>query len=150
VVVLSRSKGRRKAADDELVGLGQTFDLLRRRYARQERHTRQLAAQADELAISHGVALVGRRKGKNAALEVIRGELGYHAAWARWSTTYDELSALADQIGRRPARDIADLMVKFDALSWLLLDDGAVLDRRAARQVGLFGRQLTELASARR
>jgi hypothetical protein len=147
VAVLSKSNGRRKATGDELVDLGQAFAVLRRRYARQGRHVRHLAAQADELAISRGIALVGRRKGKNAALDAIRSELGYHAAWSHWSATYDELAALADEIGRRPARDVADLTVKFDMLAWLLLDDDAVVDSAAARRVRLFARELTLLAT---
>lgn len=85
---------------------------------------------------------------RTAVLEVARGETGYHPAWVRWSSTYGELSVLAAQIGRRPIGTDADLAIRFDALMWLLLDDGAVLDREAEPQIRLFGREGSRLAAS--
>lgn len=122
------------SSNDVLAELGQTFARLRRRWTRQGRHVRQLAARADDLATSRGIAPVGRRKRQRAALDAIREEVGYHAAWALWSATYDELAALADQISPHPASTSSNLAVRFAALQWLLLDDGAVVDQQAARR----------------
>jgi len=49
---------------------------------------------------------------------------------------------------RYPPHTISDLAIQFDALSWALLSDGAVVDYQAERQVRAFGRQLRHLAAS--
>jgi hypothetical protein len=110
---------------------------------------RQLAAEADRIAASatKPAARSGRRQ--RAALDAIREKVGYHAAWARWSASVDEIAALIDRIARHRARSIDDMVTKYDALQWLLLDDGAVFDTAVCRQVVAFRRDLVALAGPR-
>jgi hypothetical protein len=75
---------------------------------------------------------------------------GYHRAWVRWSATSDELADLVAVIHGRPARTVSDLAVKFDALAWSLLADGAVVDHEAERQVRAFGRVLRRVSVTER
>jgi hypothetical protein len=82
---------------------------------------RRLAEHAEQLATSRGIAVAARDKRQRAARDAIRGEVGYHAAWAAWSATTDEIGHLVAVILRCPASTIRDLVVKFEALSWLLL-----------------------------
>ena len=84
---------------------------------------------------------------KRAVVEAARDNVGYHAAWARWSASADELAELVGIILTRPAATISDLSIKFDALAWLLLADCAVLDHEAERQVRRFGRELRQLGA---
>lgn len=133
----------------ELFALGIEFARLRRRCARQGHRMRQLAAQAEELAASRGSGRVGAGRRHSAALDAIRTEVGYHAAWARWSSTSNEVAQLADRIARYPARSIDDMLVKYEALQWSLLDDGAVFDTAVRRQVIAFQRDLVALAGSR-
>lgn len=100
------------------------------------------------VATERSIALHGRHKRERAAMEAIRDEIGYHAAWARWSATSDELAALADHILHFPIRTMGDLAVKFDVLVWLLLHDGAVIDTEAVRHVRRAGRELRQLAAS--
>ena len=129
-----------------LFALGVEFARLRRRCARQGHRVRQLAAQAEELAASRGIGRVGAGRRHSAALDAIRTEVGYHAAWARWSSTSNEVAQLADRIARYPARNRDDVATKFEALQWSLLDDGVLLDDAVRRQVQAFGRELRELS----
>ncbi|MBI4923344.1 MAG: hypothetical protein HY834_16505 [Devosia nanyangense] len=132
-----------------LAELGQSFVRLRRRCARQGRHVRQLAAEADRIATTptKPTARPGRRQ--RAALDTIREKVGYHTAWARWSASVDEIVALIDRIARYPARSIDDMILKYEALQWSLLDDGALFDRAVRRQVVAFRRDLVALAGSR-
>lgn len=138
---------RRQSLDDDggLADLGRTFASLSRRLARQGRRVRRLALEADQVAKDRGIALHGRGKRRRASLDAIRDEVGYHAAWARWSETSDEMAALTEYIFRLPARTLGDLAAKFDVLVWLLLHDGAVVDTEAVRYVRGFGRELRRL-----
>ena len=52
--------------------------------------------------------------------------------------------SLMSPCGGRP-QTVSDLAIKFDALAWLLLNDGTVVDREAERQVQGFGRPLRSL-----
>jgi len=79
-------------------------------------------------------------------LEVIRDQVGYDTAWVKWSATADELADLMARIMSQPARTLPELAVKFDALLWMLLSDGAVLDREAALQARRFGRELRRVS----
>ena len=91
---------------------------------------------------------VGRSKRHNAALDAVRAEVGYHAVWARWSASADEIAALIDRIARHPARSIDDMLVKYEALQWSLLDDGTVFDTAVRRHVVAFRRDLVALAAS--
>jgi hypothetical protein len=108
---------------------------------------RHLALQADQIAMGRGIAPHGRDNRRRESLDAIRDEVGYHAAWARWSGTSDELAELADRIMRRPARSVRDLAAKFDVLAWMLLNDGAVVDTAAVRYVRRFGREFRQLGT---
>lgn len=135
-------------SDIDLLALGGSFARLRARWARQGRRVRQRSAEANRIAKTHGSGSLRGSKRQNALLEAAREEIGYHAAWARWSATADDLASLVDEIMSQPARTLPELAVAFDALAWLLLADGAVVDRVAARHVRLFGRELTQLAKS--
>ncbi|MBI4924112.1 MAG: hypothetical protein HY834_20445 [Devosia nanyangense] len=146
--------GRADTQDDSrsstpLVELGQSFARLRRRCARQGRHVRQLAAEADRIATLATKPTTGSGRRHRAALDAIREKVGYHAAWAQWSASADEIAALIDRIARHPARGIDDLIIKYDALQWSLLDDGAAFDTAVRRQVVAFRRDLVALAGSR-
>ncbi|MBI4923983.1 MAG: hypothetical protein HY834_19795 [Devosia nanyangense] len=110
---------------------------------------RQLAAEADRIAAPRTKPTAGSRRRQRAALDTICEKVGYHVAWARWSASADEIAALIDRIVLHPARGIDDKLVKFDALRWSLLDDGAVFDTAVRRQVVAFRRDLVALAGSR-
>ena len=120
-----------------------SFVQLRARWARQGRRVRELAARADEIASTR---LNGRVRERRRLLDKVRQEVGYHAAWARWSATADELELIVQQVLDHPDFALPYLVAKFDALLWLLLADGAVLDRVAERQLRRFGRELVRYA----
>ena len=134
------------AQTNDLVSLGAEFARLRGRCARQGRHVRQLAAEADRIAASRTkpTARSGRRH--RAALDAVREKVGYHTAWARWSASVDEIAALIDRIARYPVRSIDDMIIKYEALQWSLFDDGTVFDTAVRRQVVAFQRDLVALA----
>ena len=132
----------------DLPTLGRSFARLKARWARHGRLVRELGAKADKIANARSIARLRGSRRQAAALEVIRDEIGYHAAWARWSATGDELADLVAEIMPRRARTAPELVVKFDALLWMLLSDGAVLDRQAELQARRFGRELRRMASA--
>ena len=141
----------RKRQDSEADGrdlhsLGPNPAKLRGRWARQGRRVRALAGEADKVAGARGIGQVRGTKARGATLEAARQDAGYHAAWARWSETADELDELIDGILRIPVGTFADLAIKFEALSFRLLSDGVVVDRQAERQVRVFGRDLRRLA----
>jgi hypothetical protein len=137
------------APPSELFALGIEFARLRRRCARQGRRVRQLAARVEDLALLRDVRLVGRDKRQTAALDTIREKVGYHVAWARWSASVDEIAVLIDRIARHPARSIDDMIIKYEALQWSLLDDGAMFDTAVRRQVVAFRRDLAAFAGSR-
>jgi hypothetical protein len=137
------------APPSELLALGIEVTRLRRRCARQGHRVRHLAAQAEDLATSRGIGLVGRSKRHNAARDALRDEVGYHAAWARWLASVDEIAALIDRIARHPARSINDMIIKYESLRWSLLDDGAVFDAAVRRQVVAFRRDLLAFVGSR-
>ena len=136
------------APPSELLALGVQFARLRGRCARQRRRVRQFAARVEDLAMERGIRPVGHGKRHNAVRDALRDEIGYHTAWARWSASADEIAALIDRIGRHPARSIDDIIIKYDALQWSLLDDGAMFDTAVRRQVIAFRRDLVALAGS--
>lgn len=146
----SRRKLLRSHPDDlNLADLRQPFALLSRRLARQGRRVRLLAVEADEIAKGRGIARHSRDKRQLAAREEIRDHVGYHAAWARWSATSDEMAALAGRIFGLPAWTLGDLALKFEVLAWLLLEDSTVVDTEAVRHVRRFRRELRRLVAKR-
>ena len=132
----------------DLPTLGRSFARLRARWARQGLRVRQLTAEADKIAKARGIRHLPGPRRQTAALEVIRDEVGYHSAWAKWSATADELANLVARILSQSARTVPELAVKFDALLWLLLSDGAVVDHESELQARRFGRELRRMASA--
>ena len=88
------------APPSELFALGIEFARLRRRCARQGRHVRQLAAEADRIAASRTKPTARSRRRQRAALDAIREKVGYNVAWAGWSASVDEIAALIDRIFR--------------------------------------------------
>jgi hypothetical protein len=56
------------------------------------------------------------------------------------------VAQLADHIARYPARNLNDVVTKFEALQWSLLDGGAVFDTAVRRQVVAFRRELRGLS----
>ena len=142
-----RKRQDNEADGHDLQSLGPNLARLRLRWARQGRRVRALAAEADNIATARSIGRTRGAKARNAILEAARQDVGYHPTWARWSATADELGELIDGILRCPVRTIADLAIKFEALSFLLLSDGAVVDRQAERQVRVFGRDLHRLAA---
>lgn len=67
-------------------------------------------------------------------------------AWQRWSTAMEEALSLVDRISHAPAKDVRGLSVKLDAVIWLLVHDGAVLDSGAQRRLQALGREVRALA----
>ena len=63
--------------------------------------------------------------------------------------TSNEVAQLADRIARHPARSINDMIIKYDALQWSLLDDGAMFDTAVGRQVVALRRDLVALVGSR-
>jgi len=120
--------------------LHRTFVRLRARRARQGRQVRQLREEMEQGA-------VGGDKDRRGAAKAAR-PAAYSEAWAKWSATADELAETVEMILRYPPRTVPDLVIKFDALSWALLSDSAVVDHQAERQVRAFGQQLRQLAAA--
>ena len=86
--------------------------------------------------------------GESALLETARDEFGYHAPGLGGLPPVMSWLCSSSMILARPAATISDLSAKFDALAWLLLADGAVLDHEAERQVRRFGRELRRLGAA--
>ena len=115
-----RSQGEQGADEGEsLTELHETFERLRRRYARLGRMVRRCGAEAEDL-------IRGSRGRVNNA--TARDRVGYDRAWSSWSQCYDELAAIADRLLHVRPRSLADLLVMFDALEWVLLADQVIVD----------------------
>ena len=85
-----------------------------------------------------GQGATGADKARRGAAKAARSA-AYSEAWSKWSATADELAETVEMILRYPPHTISDLAIQFDALSWALLSDGAVVDYQAERQVRAFG-----------
>lgn len=57
------------------------------------------------------------------------------------------VGTLADRIIRYPARSLDDIVIKFAALEWALLDEGVVMDWSVRRQIIAFHRNLISLGA---
>jgi hypothetical protein len=121
-----------------LADLHETFARLRHRHARLGRMVRRREAEAEDLT--------SRSRGRltNA---VACDRVGYHKVWSSWSQSYDELAAVSDRLLHARPRSLADLLMMFDALEWVLLADAVIVDQAAERQVRRFGRSLRQLAA---
>lgn len=62
-----------------------------------------------------------------------------------WSRTMDKALQLAGAIAQLPANDVHDLVVKFEAIWWFLVEDDNVLDASAMRWMRRFRRSLRSL-----
>lgn len=129
----------RQASDDgqTVANLYEMFERLRRRHTRLGRLLRRREAEADDLA--------SRRRGR-LTTAATRQQVGYHDVWSRWSESYDDVAAAADRLLRRQPRSLADVIMLFGALEWVLLTDQVIVDRAAELQVQRFGRGLRQVA----
>ena len=125
-------------ADQTVTDLYRAFERLRRRHARLGRLVRRREANADDLA--------ARRRGRPTTAPA-REQAGYNEAWSRWSASYDDVAAAAGRLLRARARSLADVIMMFAALEWLLLNDQVIVDHDAERQVRRFGHGLRRLAA---
>jgi hypothetical protein len=89
--------------------------------------------------------MAARRRGR-LTTATAREQVGYNEAWSRWSASYDEVAATADRLLRAQARSLADVIMMFAALEWMLLSDQVIVDLGAERSVRRFGRGLRRLA----
>ena len=67
-------------------------------------------------------------------------------AWQRWSAAIAYALHLVSQISHAPARDVRGVSIKLDAVIWLLVHDGAILDSGAQRRRQALGREVRALA----
>jgi len=137
----ARRAAAASASDDTLLAeLHDAFERLRRRHARLSRLVRQKAVDAE--------ALVGRSHRK-ISVALARDRAGYHGVWSSWSESHDELAATAGLLLRSRPSSVADLVMMFGALEWVLLTDDVIVDQTAARDVRRFSRSLRQLAAGR-
>jgi hypothetical protein len=129
--------GRRPGAGQKVVELYETFEQLRRRHLRLTRAKVRKELEADELRTA------SRRR---VSIAVARDRVGYHAAWSRWSDSYDEVASAADRLVRCRPQSLAELVLVLKALEWSLLTDAIIVDRVAEDQVRRFGQRLRQLA----
>lgn len=124
-------------ADQTVTDLYRAFERLRRRHTRLGRLVRRREAEAEDM--------VARRRGR-LTRGTAREQIGYNGAWSRWSASYDDVAAAADRLLRARARSLADVIMMFAVLEWVLLNDQVIVDRGAERSVRSFGRGLRRLA----
>ena len=68
--------------------------------------------------------------------------------WASWSSTVEETNSLAQRISHMEPRTLAGLLVRYEALAWLLVEaDDVIMDTRACSSFIAFGRALKRLAA---
>ena len=125
-------------ADQTVTDLYRAFERLRRRHARLGRLVRRREAEAEDM--------VARRRGR-LTTGTAREQAGYNEAWSRWSASYDDVAAAAGRLLRARARSLADVIMMFAALEWMLLTDEVIVDRGAERSVRRFGRGLRRQAA---
>jgi len=117
----------------QLAELHDRFERLRQRHARLGLMLRKRTVEADELTT--------RSRGKITNADA-REQVGYHEVWSAWSQTYYEAAEAAGLLIRARPRSLTDVLMMFDALEWVLITDGVIVDRNAERQVRRFGRAL--------
>jgi len=96
------------SASSHLAMLGRTLDQLRRRSYRQWRHYQSIDEGEDAATASN--------------------------AHKEWSDSIDEALGVADAISREPVHDLTDLVLKFDAVWWWIVEDDSVLDLTVKRR----------------
>ena len=126
-----------------LIALGQELKRLVRRCGRLRCRMRRLDGRAEEVMAERGIAQHLSNGRRNPAFDAVRSEVSGDAAWQRWSHAVSELESVAAAIAKTPAHNLADLLIKYRALRWALIDD------TARRQVLAFGRALAALAAPR-
>lgn len=67
-------------------------------------------------------------------------------AHAAWSHSVDEALAIVEIISRRPAHDIVELAIKFEAIVWWVMEDDSLIDAAARRWLVRFRRSLRHVA----
>lgn len=121
-----------------LTELYEAFERLRWRHLRLGQVKRRRAAGA--------YVRIAPNMGK-VSTATTRRRASYHAAWSRWSQSYDEVSAAADRLIRAQPKSVSDLLMMFRALEWVMFADAAIVDKEAERQLRAFGRNLRRLAA---
>jgi hypothetical protein len=135
-----RQEGAASDGDDALTDLYETFERLRRRHGRLGRMVRRRETEVKDLI---------RRSRGRVSTTAARDQAGYHEVWSSWSQSYDELASTADSLLHTRPRSLAELLMMFNALEWVLLADDVIVDRAAERQIRRFGRGLRQLAAGR-
>jgi hypothetical protein len=74
------------------------------------------------------------------------GGAEYANGMQRWSEAIDGALGTAEQISREPANDIHDLVIKFEATWWWIVEDDSMLDATAKRWLTTFRGALRLLA----
>jgi hypothetical protein len=138
--MVARRDRQEDASNGKLADAYETFVRLRERHSRFARVMRRREAEAD--------ALSKQSRGR-VTIAAARDRVEYHPAWSRWSESYDEVASAADRLLRSRPRSLADLLLMFSALEWILLADAVIVDREAERQVRRFGRSLRRLVADR-
>ena len=68
--------------------------------------------------------------------------------WAEWSAAVEQTNHVARQIGRVDPRDLAGLLVRYEALAWLLLEaDDVIVDKVAKKGFVALGRAMRGLTT---
>ena len=102
---------------------------------RQARDVAALVAQYDQL-------LLARRRAARIKSKIGRDE----RAWVRWSAAMEEAAQIALGIVSTPAVSIEDLAIKFRTILWTIEANESLLDRRDARWLKAFEKELLRLA----
>lgn len=70
---------------------------------------------------------------------------GDQDAWQRWSNAVSDVEQLRHAIVETPTKTMTGILVRFDAVRSMLLDDNVIMDEVARREVERFGRMLRKV-----
>jgi hypothetical protein len=132
------------SSTSDIARLAALLEPMKRRCLRLHRRVRQLSNAAERTCGDRSIAAYLLDGKRNPAFDAVRFDLGYDAAWQRWSTATNEALDLANRIRRTEAIDVEDLAIKFEALLWLHFHHEMALsiDPVQLRQLRDFGREL--------
>ena len=106
-----------------LIALGQELKRLVRRCGRLQRQMHRLDDRADQILAERSITQQLSNERRNPAVDAVRSEVGGDAAWQRWSHAASELESVAATIAKTPAHNLTDLLIKYRALRWALIED---------------------------
>ena len=96
----------------------------------------QTSGEADLATLGRELASLRRRTRRRRATD-----------WTSWSAAVDQANAVSRRICRVPPRSLDDLVVRYAALHWQLVEvDDAIVDAKARRAFIAFGRALKQMA----